>query len=71
MRLTINIPDDIHRSLKIKAAKEGTTMHALLLQGIDDHLKSKIITVPTAIICRTILSRRSSVPCQDPGKRSA
>jgi hypothetical protein len=46
MRLTINIPDDIDRSLKIKAAKEDTTMRALLLQGIDDHLKSKIITVP-------------------------
>lgn len=46
MRLTINIPDDIHRSLKIKAATEGTTMRALLLTGIDDYLKSKGITVP-------------------------
>ena len=35
MRLTINIPADIHRSLKIKAATEGTTMRALLLKGID------------------------------------
>ena len=47
MRLTINIPDDIHRSLKIKAATEGTTMRALLLKGIDGYLKSKRITVPT------------------------
>jgi len=46
MRITLNIPDDIHRCLKMKAASERTTMRALILREIDVYLQSKAAVKP-------------------------
>ncbi len=35
MRVTIDIPDEIHARLKARAKAEGTTMRAIILRGID------------------------------------
>ena len=34
MRTTLNIPDDIYRELKIKAAKKGTTVTSLIVEAL-------------------------------------
>jgi hypothetical protein len=34
MKVTLEIPDELHRKLKEKAAVEGTTMRALILRGL-------------------------------------
>ena len=35
MRTTIDIPDTLYRELKIRAAREGTTVRKLLLEGAE------------------------------------
>lgn len=39
MRVTLDIPDEIHAALKRHAAAEGTTMRALILRAIDEILR--------------------------------
>ena len=34
MRTTVDIPDDVYRQLKVKAALEGETVRAIALRGI-------------------------------------
>jgi hypothetical protein len=34
MRTTLDIPDEVYRSLKIKAAREGKTIRKIALRGI-------------------------------------
>ena len=34
MRTTVDIPDAIYRELKVRAAREGTTIKALILRGV-------------------------------------
>ncbi len=41
MKFTMNMPDDIHKKLKIEAAKKGTTVTDILLNLIEKHQKSK------------------------------
>jgi plasmid stability protein len=41
MRLTLDIPDEIHARLKARAKEEGTTMRALILDVLDDILRSR------------------------------
>jgi hypothetical protein len=38
MRTTIDIPDDIYRKLKVKAATEGQTVRQIALRGIQREL---------------------------------
>jgi hypothetical protein len=38
MRVTIDIPDEIHAKLKVLAKKEGTTIRAIFLRAIDAEL---------------------------------
>ena len=38
MRTTIDIPDDIYRELKVKAAQEGTTVRTVMLRGVRSEL---------------------------------
>jgi len=41
---TINLrdfPDDLHRTLKVEAAKRGTSVKALLIQAAREWLKKK------------------------------
>jgi hypothetical protein len=35
MRTTIDIPDTIYRELKVQAAREGTTVRNLVLEGVE------------------------------------
>ena len=34
MRTSLDIPDDIYREMKIRAASEGTTMREIILDGV-------------------------------------
>jgi predicted DNA-binding protein len=38
MRITLDIPDEIHARLKALAKREGTTMRAIILRAIDREL---------------------------------
>ena len=38
MRTTVDIPDEIYRRLKIKAAEDGETVRALILRGVEQTL---------------------------------
>jgi hypothetical protein len=40
MRVTLDIPDEIHAWLKARAKQEGTTMRAIVLKAIDCVLRS-------------------------------
>ena len=35
MRTTLDIPDSIYRELKVQAAREGTTVRNLVLEGME------------------------------------
>jgi hypothetical protein len=35
MRTTIDIPDETYRRLKVKAAREGTTIREIVLEGLE------------------------------------
>ena len=39
MRTTVDIPDEIYRDLKIKAAQEGTPVRQIVLRGIQRELE--------------------------------
>ena len=41
MRTTIDIPDALYRRLKARAAGEGRSAKALILQGVEQVLKAK------------------------------
>lgn len=47
MRVTIDIPDELHARLKALAKKEGTTMRAIMLRAIDSFLEAEGPPVPT------------------------
>ena len=40
MRNTVDIPDDIYRELKIKAAREGKPVRQIVLNGIQRELQA-------------------------------
>jgi hypothetical protein len=47
MRLTIDIPDEIHARLKALAKEEGTTMRAIVLRAIEAELhRDRTLAVP-------------------------
>ena len=41
MRVTLDIPDEIHVRLKARAKEEGTTMRAIIFQAIDAVLQAR------------------------------
>jgi predicted DNA-binding protein len=41
MRITLDIPDEIHARLKARAKEEGTTMRAIVLRGIERVLRTE------------------------------
>lgn len=45
MRITIDIPDELHAKLKALAKLEGTTMRTIILEGINAVLNGKAATV--------------------------
>ena len=52
MRTTIDVPDAVYRRLKSHAAKEGTSVRAVILQGVEQVLDitpsagAKRVTLP-------------------------
>ena len=40
LNTTIHIPDEIKRELKAKAAKDGLTMNAAIIEALTQYLKS-------------------------------
>ena len=46
MRTTIDIPDDLYRELKSRAASEGGTIKQLILRGVKKTLESKRADAP-------------------------
>lgn len=45
MRVTLDIPDEIHAWLKARARLEGTTMRAIILGSIEKLLRANKVTV--------------------------
>lgn len=41
MRTSLDIPDDLFRILKMRAASEGTTIREILLEGLAQRLQKK------------------------------
>ena len=41
MRTTVDIPDPIYRELKVHAATEGVTIKEIILEGIQERLRSR------------------------------
>jgi hypothetical protein len=41
MRTTVDIPDPIYRKLKVYAASEGTTIKEIILEGVEERLRSR------------------------------
>lgn len=39
MKLIVDVPDELHRKLKVKAAQEGTTMKDLVLVCLEKIVK--------------------------------
>ncbi len=39
MRTTVELPDQIYREMKIRAANEGTTIREIILEGITMRLR--------------------------------
>ena len=46
MRTTIDIPDEIYRDLKIKAAREGKPVRQIVLRGIHRELNPGVPSLP-------------------------
>lgn len=44
MKTTIELPDPIARKAKVAAAKRGTTLRALMIQGLEHVLKETPVT---------------------------
>ena len=40
-QLALRLPEDLHKSLKLKCVKEGRTMMEVLIELIQDYLKKK------------------------------
>jgi predicted transcriptional regulator len=40
MRVTLDIPDEMHARLKALAKKEGTTMRAIILRAIENLIRT-------------------------------
>ena len=38
MKTTVDLPDTLYRRAKIRAAERGTTLRALLVESLDEHL---------------------------------
>jgi hypothetical protein len=58
MRTTIDIPDAMYRRLKARAAGEGRSAKALILQGVEQVLKAKPDTPGRHVKLPLVQSRR-------------
>ena len=58
MRTTIDIPDALYRRLKARAAAEGRSAKALILQGLEQVLKTKPDAPGRPVTLPLVKSRR-------------
>jgi hypothetical protein len=58
MRTTIDIPDAMYRRLKARAAGEGRSAKALILQGVEQVLKSDTPEAGKAVTLPLVTSKR-------------
>ena len=58
MRTTIDIPDALYRKLKARAAGEGRSAKALILQGVEQVLKARPDVPGRAVTLPLVKSRR-------------
>lgn len=58
MRITLEIPDEIHARLKALAKREGTTMRAIVLRGVEKELSSEIPNAPKRLRLPILKSSR-------------
>lgn len=63
-RLTINLPEAVHQALKVRAAREGTTIRGLIESSISDLIheepRAELVTIQTDHGPTLTLSRRPS-----------
>jgi hypothetical protein len=41
MRTTVDIPDEVYRTIKVMAAERGTTVRELVLEGLDTVMRTR------------------------------
>jgi hypothetical protein len=58
MRTTVDIPTEIYRQLKIRAAREGRPANALILRGIEQVLNTKPASTRRRVKLPIIRSKR-------------
>ena len=58
MRTTIDIPDAMYRRLKARAAGEGRSAKTLILQGVEQVLKSKASAAGNPVTLPLVKSKR-------------
>jgi len=58
VRTTIDIPDAMYRRLKARAAKEGRPAKALILQGVEQVLKSTPASAGRPVTLPLVRSKR-------------
>jgi hypothetical protein len=58
VRTTIDIPDPMYRRLKARAASQGRSARALILQGVEQLLMSKTPTTGRKVTLPLVTSKR-------------
>lgn len=58
MRTTIDIPDATYRRLRVRAAGEGRSAKALILQGVEQVLRAKPAASGRRVTLPLVASRR-------------
>ena len=65
MRTTVDIPDGMYRQLKSRAAREGRSTRALILQGVEKVLKAERRQAAVPVSLPIVRSRRPGVVALD------
>ncbi len=66
MRVTLDIPDDLHAKLKAHAMLAGTTLQAAILCGIDKELLSDVASQVKSLALSAIpLARTADAAAED------
>ncbi|MBC7594411.1 MAG: DUF2191 domain-containing protein [Kineosporiaceae bacterium] len=70
MRTTMNLPDDLYRSARVRAAEEGRTVTSVMEEALRSFLK---INEPEAqpFVLKTLPSRANAVTPADVGDNAA
>jgi plasmid stability protein len=61
MRTTVDIPDRLYRRLKTRAAREGRSAKALILEGVEQVLDAKATGAGRRVVLPIVPSRRPGI----------